>query len=238
MDDHVARAVALFPAVRFHRACRPFRPWVPLRPRSRDLSVRLPFSLTLSLFFSTGPSLTPLSRRQPRDGLVPPFSNFSGRCTKPERDVENATEFSVGSRSRQQTRSLTTESIMAVVLNGGRVRRTGSAAHLGRRKRQQRARARHAGARETRDWRERERERDRAWREGISRERRRMAAAALRGGASGGRRERGRVDEWALLPRARESVRAIAIIDFPFFPTAGNASPARSPSGAEKWTAR
>ena len=41
--------------------------------------------------------------------------------------------------------------------------------------------------------------------------------------------------------RARESVRAITIIDLPFFPTAGNASPAQLASlppagGREKWT--
>lgn len=43
------------------------------------------------------------------------------------------------------------------------------------------------------------------------------------------------VGQMASLPRARESVRAIAIIDFPFFPTAGNASLAdlTLPSGAD-----
>lgn len=86
---------------------------------------------------------------------------ISGKCTT-ERNVENATEFSArSSRSANaETRSLTTESIMAVVRQGRRCRRIGSTARPRRRWRRHVCVHARATSRETRGRRDGERERN------------------------------------------------------------------------------
>lgn len=106
MDDHVARAVALFPAVRFHRA--PF-PAVGARGAAR----RSIGSTTGYIPFPTFPrSIQLLSIPVPRS----PFSNLHGKCTIGACNVENATEF-----SRVRSRNRPTDSVTHNgIYNGGR----------------------------------------------------------------------------------------------------------------------
>lgn len=191
-------------------------------PSARDLSVRL------LIPFPSPPSLYPSPITRSRDPLF-----------------ESATSATIGALGRKRdgvfrgkSHSPTDSVTHNGIYNGGRPQwrartRTGSAARFDGenavRARATRERGRRAiGVAASASERERARKVSRAGR---------MARLAARGrvGETGGETRRA----GALLPRrARESVRAIAIIDFPFFPTAGNASPARPPCGGKKWTAR
>jgi len=105
MDDHIARAVALFPAVRFHRV-----PFLAVGARCAalvDLSV-----LLRRIPFPTFPRSTQLYLSVSRALLF----RICGKCTIGACNVENATEFSrVRSRNRPMD-SVTHNGIY----NGGR----------------------------------------------------------------------------------------------------------------------